>query len=212
MKENFWDTNAQQWANLLETHMIKSREVTNAAILNEILKSKPKSILDIGCGEGWISRKINPNINYLGIDASSALIDIAKSKSQKKFQVVSYSKIESDGFNLNQKFDVIVFNFSILDDFSSAVLRQLKSNLENKGQILIQTLHPCFQKISYADQIQVEDFKTVSSDFKGDMKWQHRTLSTWFKLFKGADFFVSEITEPILNDIPASIIFNLKPL
>ena len=41
----------------------------------------PGSVVDIGCGEGWLARRLRkePGLRVVGIDASKALIDKARS-------------------------------------------------------------------------------------------------------------------------------------
>lgn len=76
MEIKFWEDNADQWNTTLESGLFKNRSITNQAILNVITQHKPQSVIDIGCGEGWISRHLR-NINYTGLDGSLNLINIA---------------------------------------------------------------------------------------------------------------------------------------
>lgn len=56
---------------------IESRTlITNKAIINEILKLSPRSILDVGCGKGWLLRAIEKEgIHVLSSDAISVFIN-----------------------------------------------------------------------------------------------------------------------------------------
>ena len=48
-----WAVNAKKWIKTIENKEIESRQlVTNTAILQNILQQQPKTVLDIGCGEG----------------------------------------------------------------------------------------------------------------------------------------------------------------
>jgi len=50
-----WKINAKKWIKTIENSEIESRQlITNTTILNNVLQRKPKSVLDIGCGEGWL--------------------------------------------------------------------------------------------------------------------------------------------------------------
>ena len=55
-----WQVNAGSWINLIESNGIESRKlITNKAIIDTVLAAKPVSVLDLGCGEGWLSQKLS---------------------------------------------------------------------------------------------------------------------------------------------------------
>ncbi len=48
------------WINIIDNNGIESRRlVTNKAIIDAVCKYNPFSVLDIGCGEGWLAKRIN---------------------------------------------------------------------------------------------------------------------------------------------------------
>jgi 2-polyprenyl-3-methyl-5-hydroxy-6-metoxy-1,4-benzoquinol methylase len=54
-----WHTNATPWTAAVRDKRIESRKlVTDQAIVDAVLSRRPKSVLDIGCGEGWLSRAL----------------------------------------------------------------------------------------------------------------------------------------------------------
>ncbi|MEM6754398.1 MAG: class I SAM-dependent methyltransferase, partial [Cyanobacteria bacterium P01_C01_bin.38] len=54
-----WNNNASAWINTIENDQIESRKlVTNKAIVDAIVSYSPATILDIGCGEGWLTREL----------------------------------------------------------------------------------------------------------------------------------------------------------
>lgn len=54
-----WDKNAQPWMVAVREKQIESRNhVTDGAVIDAILSCSPRSVLDIGCGEGWLVRKL----------------------------------------------------------------------------------------------------------------------------------------------------------
>ncbi len=53
-------------------------------------KLQPKNILDIGCGEGYVSRKVAIGARITGIDISEELIKIARRKEQEKPLGITY--------------------------------------------------------------------------------------------------------------------------
>lgn len=59
MEIKFWEQNADQWNQTLESGLFKNRSTTNQAVLNRLKQHNPDSLLDIGCGEGWLARHLN---------------------------------------------------------------------------------------------------------------------------------------------------------
>ena len=55
-----WEKNARLWTDAVRKGQIESRrKVTNQAIVDAILCRSPRSVLDIGCGEGWRGRELH---------------------------------------------------------------------------------------------------------------------------------------------------------
>jgi hypothetical protein len=51
-----WRKNAALWTRAIEAQEIESRRlVTNQAIIDAVTSNEPGSVLDIGCGEGWLA-------------------------------------------------------------------------------------------------------------------------------------------------------------
>ena len=74
-----WHNNAEPWTSAVRAGAIESRRlVTDAAVRGAILKRTPQSLLDLGCGEGWLIRAMAEHgIHTLGVDAVPALVDQA---------------------------------------------------------------------------------------------------------------------------------------
>lgn len=205
---NFWELNAKNWANAIKKQAIASRAVTSQAIIDEILKLNPHSVLDMGCGEGWLAEALlAKNISYRGTDGSAGLVEIANKKHPGLFAHIPYESLQAKPFDLT--YDVIVFNFALLDENIAGVLKTVKTFLEPHGHILIQTLNP--QNLPQQKEgWNTEDFKTMTVPFEGTMPWYGRPLSSWKKLFLDCDLNIEKILEPVYQDKPASIIFILQ--
>lgn len=75
-----WAKNVSQWTAAVREEQIESRQqVTNQAIVEAVLNQSPESVIDIGCGEGWLIRELEPHVsNLFGVDAVPSLIEQAK--------------------------------------------------------------------------------------------------------------------------------------
>ncbi|HUR82960.1 MAG TPA: methyltransferase domain-containing protein, partial [Thermoanaerobaculia bacterium] len=102
-----WENNAAVWTDSVREHAIESRRlVTDAAVLSAVLEHSPHTVLDLGCGEGWLSRALSSQgIRVTGVDFSLPLACAARAV------VATY-----DALPFARSFDIIVANFSLLDD------------------------------------------------------------------------------------------------
>lgn len=211
MEPNFWDQNAQAWAEVIRSQGIASRAVTTQALLQKIFSPAPESVLDLGCGEGFLSAEVRKrNIFYHGVDASPKLIEIARREHGDFFSAVSYEDLRKKNWQAPRPFDLAVFNFSLFAEKISPLLQAVRSLLKPDGRVLIQTLHPCFALPVYRSAWNKEDFKTMSVPFSGSMDWYGRTLQDWFQEFAQSQWRVESLQEPLLDARPASIIFELR--
>ncbi|MFK5986358.1 MAG: hypothetical protein QM479_13175 [Pseudomonadota bacterium] len=70
------EKNIQPWVNAIDKGEIESRVlITNKAIIETFLKQSPKTVLDIGCGEGWLVSELKKsNISLLGNESVTQLL------------------------------------------------------------------------------------------------------------------------------------------
>ena len=88
--------------------MEKGHGVTVNKFLDSISFDKPFSFLDVGCGNGWVVRKIAqlPNCKKaVGIDKSKKMISIAISKQISKKE--KYLSINLESWKYLGKFDIV---------------------------------------------------------------------------------------------------------
>jgi 2-polyprenyl-3-methyl-5-hydroxy-6-metoxy-1,4-benzoquinol methylase len=138
-----WAVNAPQWTTAVRDGLIESRPlVTNQAITGAVLECSPDSVIDLGCGEGWLVRQLGPWVRRLvGVDAIPALVDQARAAGGGEFIAANYAEIEAG--RMNESFDVAVCNFSLLGDNSvENIVRAMPLLLKPSGRVIVQTLHP----------------------------------------------------------------------
>jgi 2-polyprenyl-3-methyl-5-hydroxy-6-metoxy-1,4-benzoquinol methylase len=153
MAKEFWEKNAEPWAHAIQSHHLESRKVTNPAVIHAIAQEKPASVLDLGCGEGWIAAQLSPKgIEYTGLDFSEKLIEFARGQTpQATFEAVGYDEMIQGEWKSPSAFDLAVFNFSLFDENITPLLRKVASFIKPSGVILIQTLHPRAALSPYED-------------------------------------------------------------
>jgi 2-polyprenyl-3-methyl-5-hydroxy-6-metoxy-1,4-benzoquinol methylase len=207
-----WTRNAGPWTAAVRENRIESRNlVTNRAIVDAVLGRAPRTILDIGCGEGWLVRALAEHgISGTGVDVVPSLIDQAASAGGGEFRVASYEDI-ADGI-LDIKVDAVVANFSLIGNESvNGVIHRVPSLLEKYGALIIQTLHPLAATgdLPYEDGWRHGSWAGFSSDFSDPAPWYFRTVETWKALIRESGFTSIDVREPLhpATGKPASIIF-----
>ena len=134
------------------------------------------SFIDIGCGNGWVIRKIlkKPNCNDgLGIDGSKQMIKKANDKQKGRF-----IQTEIESFSFSKQFDIVfsMETFYYFKDPESVIQNIYKNGLKNNGMIVIG----------------IDHFKenTESLSWGEDYNLELTTLSTneWIELFTKSNF------------------------
>jgi len=210
-----WLKNAAPWTTAVRKNEIASRAlVTNQAIIDAVLSRAPRTILDIGCGEGWLSRALAANgIRAIGVDVVPALIERANEAGGGEFRVASYEEIAAG--KLNVRVDVAVANFSLIGKESvEGVLRRAPALINPGGSLVIQTLHPV---VATGDEPYIDGWRQgswtgFSKDFSDPAPWYFRTIESWVKLITGVAFDLVELREPLHPETnePASLILIAK--
>ena len=207
-----WLRNASPWTTAVRDCQIESRAlVTNAAIVDSVVNRRPATVLDIGCGEGWLVRALaERGIRCTGVDVVPELIERARSAGGGDFRVASYDQLAAE--TTASTVDVAVANFSLIGKESvDALVGSIPAMLTPTGALIIQTLHPAFANGGepYADGWRKGSWTGFSEAFTDPAPWYFRTLETWATLLNGAGFQNVAISEPLhpVTKHPASIIF-----
>jgi len=120
-----------------------------------------EKVLDLGCGNGRLLDELKEEVNYLGIDNSKNLIDIAKENYKKKntakFKVSDIVDLEG----LENKYDYI-FLVAVLQhipskDLRIKVLKKIKKSLNKDGKLFVSVWNLVDNK-KYKKKIKVSCF------------------------------------------------------
>ncbi|WP_028080182.1 methyltransferase domain-containing protein [Solimonas soli] len=207
-----WQRNAGPWTTAVRAQRIDSRRlVTDAAIVDAILQRRPRSLLDVGCGEGWLLRALAGRVPLrVGTDRVAALIAAARRAGDGEFHVASYEALAAGA--LKQRFDVVSCNFALLGDTSvSALFAALPALLAAGGACIMQTLHPhvACGEVPYADGWREGSWAGCGEGFSAPAPWYFRTLASWIALFEAHGLRLREMREPLHPHTarPASVLF-----
>ena len=206
-----WQENAAPWTEAVRGRKIESRNlVTDAAIIDAVMSRKPKSVLDIGCGEGWLSRALaDRGLTCIGVDVVPDLIEKARTLGGGDFRVASYEQIAEGG--LNVKVDAAVANFSLIGgEAVDSMIARIPELLNRKGSVIIQTPHPVIAggDDPYVDGWREGSWAGCGDSFSKAAPWYFRTVNSWVKLLRGSGLQIAELREPAhpVTLKPASLI------
>lgn len=214
-----WETNAASWTRAVREGRIPSRRAGTddaiVAVAGRLLDARARAapaertprVLDVGCGEGWLSRALAARgAEVLGVDGSEPLIEAAAAHdvpadpaaAAPSFGVATYDELERRGDVAAGPFDLVVCNFALLGDPVAPLLAALARRLAPNGRLLIQTVHPWVAAGdgAYADGWREETFAAFDLPFPATMPWFARTLGSWVAELRAAGLAIVELHEP----------------
>lgn len=207
-----WAANAEPWTAAVREGQIASRRLaTDQAVIDAVAACAPQSVLDIGCGEGWLVRALSARgIQAAGVDAIPALIAQARQAGSEAYHLASYQDIAEGRFGAAA--DLWVCNFSLFGKTSvESLFAAAADMLPEHGRLIVQTLHPLQTcgDLPYRDGWRAGSWQGCGPRFSDPPPWYFRTLSSWVALFIDSGFEIGEIREPVDPDSgrPLSVLF-----
>lgn len=195
-----WIANASAWRDAVRERKIDSRRAaTDAAIVDAVMSLRPETVLDLGCGEGWLVRELTANgVRAVGVDASRPLIEAAQEAGGGSFHAGSYEELVSGDLPF-APYDAALANFSILEEDAGPVFAAAAQMLRADGAFVIQTVHPAFAAGDggYVSEWRTETFAAIDGEWPEPMPWYFRTIGDWVRALSEHRFVVSELREPL---------------
>jgi 2-polyprenyl-3-methyl-5-hydroxy-6-metoxy-1,4-benzoquinol methylase len=210
-----WDSNAAYWVRIIrENHDRYRNELTDPAVLNVIGRAKGLAILDAGCGEGYLSRKMaQEGASVTGLDSSAELIKAARNHALASELAISFDVGSVDELPYkDDTFDLILCNHLLndLEDPAPAII-EFARVLRDDGRVVIMMLHPCFYN-RHAERDELTNNQLTHTYFGTRKVTQHfevnglqspvantawlRPLEFYTELLRRAGFVITSITEP----------------
>jgi SAM-dependent methyltransferase len=212
-----WQANAAPWTDAVRGRKIESRNlVTDSAILDAVTSVNPQTVLDIGCGEGWLARALaDRGIKSIGVDVVPELIEKAISLGGGDFRVASYEEIGNG--KLDVKVDACIANFSLIGgDAVDKLVARIPELLNRNGSFIVQAPHPVVATgdLPYSDGWREGSWAGCGTGFSKPAPWYFRTVESWVKLMRGSRLQVVDLREPMhpVTGKPASLIIIAKSL
>lgn len=206
-----WRRNAAPWVRVVRSGGIDSRRrVTDRAIIDVVVGHSPRTLLDIGCGEGWFARAMAARgVRVIGTDAVESLVEAARARGGGDFRVRAHEAVAAEG--VGARVDAVVCNFSLIGQHSAERLMAAAPRLLHAGGVfVVQTLHPfaASGEAGYRDGWREGSWAGFGDGFAEAPPWYFRTLESWLTLLADSDLRLLQLREPRLPGaaLPASLI------
>ena len=211
-----YDDNAEKWLRLTPSSL--SDFTARPALFEACGKLNGRSVLDIGCGEGYCARELKRRGagDYLGLDLSSKMISAAQLQEAKDQYGIEYRACNVVEFKPDRQYDlcvaVFLFNYLQIEEMQQ-VFSMVYEALPPQGQFIFSVPHPFFPFVRseqsapfYFASTGKNYFTDVNQQFEGEIWKQngeslhvqcvHKTISDYFNCLRQAGFaLMPEITE-----------------
>lgn len=193
-----WSHNAVAWADAVRERRIASRrEVTNEAVLSVLRALAPATALDVGCGEGWLTRELTAwGVDAWGVDGCPELVELAREAGGQQYAAVRFEELTTA--SPVRDVDVIVANFALNTKAAvPQVLAAASRLLRPGGHIVVQTVHPMQVPGAYVSGWRPGSWDGFGDAFVDPAPWFFRTLGDWVREVGRAGLELRWLEEPL---------------
>lgn len=211
-----YNDNAQKWLRLEPSSL--SDFTARPAVFEACGELNNRSVLDIGCGEGYCARELKRRGagDYLGLDLSTEMIHAAQLQEEKDNYGIEYRACNVSEYIPEKPVDlciaVFLFNYMRVDEML-ATLSMVFNTLKPQGQFIFSIPHPFFPFVQteqkapfYFSSKDKNYFEDVNQQFEGKI-WKrdgeplhvqcvHKTFTDYFDCLRQSGFTkIPEIQE-----------------
>jgi SAM-dependent methyltransferase len=211
---DIYATNAPFWLRIIRKKLDRYRtELTDAAVLTALGSVTGQTVLDAGCGEGYLSRELaNRGAIVTGLDASPSLLAAARDERDRLGLKIDHYVASLDSIpEPDNTFDAIVCNH-VLNDVEEppAILKELGRVTKPGGRLALLMLHPCFYTAhaecnatgtipvtEYFSARTIEERLTVAGlPSPGPIRMTLHPLEHYVSSLVGGGFIIKGLSEP----------------
>lgn len=219
-----WDRAAEEFAAFFaDGAEFYHKHIINPSVMSLLGDIEGKTILDLACGEGHLSRALaeatGRNVRILGVDASENMIRIARERSQEYGDCLAFLQLDACDLTgiADDSFDVAICNMALMDikNYRQAI-SEVSRTLRAKGVFVFSILHPCFftprsEWLKDGDGNitgwKVDGYHlneawkcTVKSRMTAQTYQFHHTLEDYVSALRECGFVTTDIREPIPSE------------
>ncbi len=204
-----WDRVADQYSGQNQTAAPTDNPMyahMQAVFWETIGNLRGRRVLDLGCGDGWLSGLAHTaGAQVTGVDGSAQLLAVARNRHP---QVEFLQQDLAQGLPANLgTFDLIVSTMLLMDiPDLSLLFADLPRALVPRGRLVFTILHPCFYAYKpHYDPAAGEWYRRVTN-YQDEQLWRvesfgghnhyHRNLTYYTELLRANGFAITRLYEP----------------
>lgn len=209
--------NAEFWINVIRDGLDPFQtELTDPALLDLVGDPTGLEILDAGCGEGQLARRLGAaGVRHVhGVDTCGEFIAAARSHPGHRPESASYYHADVAGLPLaDDSVDLVVAN-RLPNGLSKPEERfgEFARVLRPSGRLILLSMHPCFY-VARTERSAAEAGKIATDDYFGERTVEQRfrvagrvspassvqrlfSLETYIGMIAAAGFVITQVREP----------------
>lgn len=211
-----WDAIAEKRSEQISSHKDLSYEhILIPTVLKIASNSNLSSVIDIGCGVGFVTKAVSPiATSLLAIDMSSKCIQLAQQNCAKQDNV-QFENMTIEEYSAgieNPCFTLAIANMTLMTTLDIYTFLQSARRTLVSGAKLVATItHPCFWPaywgyssatwFDYTEEIIIEaPFRISQESTAYNTTHVHRPLQHYFSAFKKSNFNVEYFSEPMPDE------------
>lgn len=203
-------TTIDEWSKFSEDDLLKFGDagdeardtLIDPAILRLAGEVEDRTILDAGCGNGYLARKLAIlGAKVTGIEPAESLLRYCKTREAEEPHGIKYLQQDLSSINTYDTYDTVFLINVLMDipDYLPALTNCVES-LKVGGEIIISLLHPCFP--GFEADWQEQGFVKVSEYFNAEPTKQkygyisHRPISVYLNALIQTGCTIEQVEEP----------------
>jgi ubiquinone/menaquinone biosynthesis C-methylase UbiE len=184
-----------------------------------------KDVLDLGCGNGYLSRRFARQGGRLtAVDSSGAMVQNAKRRDPDNELRINFLNVSANDLSPleDESFDIVFANMTLMDfEDAEGAIKEVGRVLRAKGRFVASLSHPCFdngrnsawimEKILTENWLETRLYRRIrqyrklasekfpwriSETERGWTTGYHRPLGWYARVFKSVGLAITALEEP----------------
>ncbi len=222
MSTSGWEQMAVLWdKNLGDEGDLWHRTLIDPPLLRLIGEVNKLRVLDLACGNGYLSRRFaRQGASVTSIDTNAPIIELARAREAQEPLGITYHISDAASLQMlkDNTFDLVVCNMALMDiENADGAIQEISRVLTPGGRFIASLCHPCFDKVETSgwDIERIYPKTTIwrkMSHYREidatDLPWMmvedkivytrayHRPLSWYFRTLRASNLVVAALEEP----------------